>query len=348
MRAMSIVKVAKLAGCSHTTVSRVINQKPGVSVAAAARVQSAMRKLGYIPPVKRRGPQPKTSRGVRTGTIAVLMIGTDATPLVAPVTASAIHAVENALGERGYSMTLGQVRDNARLPSVVDRGEIDGLILHGNPPSGELAEKLRRFPAVWMMSARSRTGYWGDRVSTDNAAIGRQAAGYLVDRGHQRLAFLYVDATHLGFVDRAEAFCQAATEAGVDCEIVRDSESPGFKPGDFRAEREFINGLIDRFAELPERPTGLFVARGQATPMVFEALRGRGIEPGRDVTVVACDNDPMLAGLSPQIATIDIRPDRIGALAVDQLMQRIDKPELHARTNTLVEPALIDILANAG
>ncbi|MBB6428393.1 LacI family DNA-binding transcriptional regulator [Algisphaera agarilytica] len=341
---MSIVEVAKLAGCSHTTVSRVINQKPGVSVEVASRVQAAMRKLSYVPPVKRRGPQPKSGRAARTGNVAVLMIGTEATPLIAPASAAAIHAVETALGDQGYSMTLGQVRDNTRLPSVVDRGEIDGLILHGNAPRGEFAEKLRRFPAVWVMSARSRSGYWGDRVVTDNDAIGRLAAEYLIDRGHRRVAFLYVDATHLGFPVRAESFAQAAEDAGVACEIIRDQESPSFAAGDFRAKREFINSLIDRLAALPEPPTGLFVPRGQMTPMVFEALRSRVIEPGRDVTVVACDNDPMLAGLSPQIATIDIRPDRIGTLAVEQLMQRIDKPEIYARANILVEPTLVDLV----
>lgn len=340
---MSIVEVAKLAGCSHTTVSRVINQKPGVSAEVASRVQAAMRKLSYIPPVKRRGPQPKSQRTIRTGNVAVLMIGTEATPLVAPVSAAAIHAVEDALGGRGYSMTLGQVRDESRLPSVVTRGDVDGLILHGKPPSVELADRLKRFPAVWMMSPRSQSGYWGDRVAPDNTAIGQLAAEYLIDRGHQRIAFLYVDATHLGFAGRAEAFCHAAREAGIACDMVHvEDDAADYNPGDFRAQRELINSLIDRFVDLPDRPTGLFVPRGQTTLMVFEALRQRGIEPGKGVTVIACDNDPTLAGLSPQIATIDVRPDRVGKQAVEQLMNRIEKPELYARATILIEPTLVD------
>ncbi|MEM6854285.1 MAG: substrate-binding domain-containing protein, partial [Planctomycetota bacterium] len=67
-----------------------------------------------------------------------------------------------------------------------------------------------------------------------------------------------------------------------------------------------------------------------------------GIEPGKGVTVIACDNDPALAGLNPQIATIDVRPDRIGKQAVEQLMSRIEKPELYARANILIEPTLVD------
>lgn len=340
---MSIVQVAKLAGCSHTTVSRVINQKPGVSDEAATRVQAAIRKLNYVPPVKRRGPQRKGGRRARTGNVAVLMFGAEATPLVAPVASAAIHAIEEALGAEGYSMSFGKVRDEARLPAIVARGDVDGLILHGEAPSPAVADRLQRMPGVWIMSPRGKSGYWGDRVSFDNPAIGRAAAEHLIDHGHKRIGFLYLDATHLGFRHRADAFAEAAHDAGVVCETLRGERPPDYTPGDFRAERAYIDHLVARYADMPDRPTGLFVPRGQATLMVFEALRSRGIEPRRDVAVIACDTDPALAGLSPQIPTLDVRPDRLGQQAVEQLLRRIDKPDPFTRVNILIEPTLIDI-----
>ena len=343
---MSIVEVAKLAGCSHTTVSRVINQKPGVSAEVTGRVQAAMQKLRYVPPVKRRGPVPKNSRSARTGNVAVLMFGTNATPLASPVSAAAIHAVEDELGNHGYSMSLGQVAEQSdgavRLPSVVTRGDIDGLILHGKPPRREQAAVLQRFPAVWIMSPRSPSGYWGDRVCPDNAAIGRSAAEYLINRGHERIGFLYVDAAHLGFPARAAAFVQAANDAGIASDVIRCPDEPAPTSGDFRALRRYIDSVIDRYMELPDRPSGLFVPRGQTTLMVFEALRSRGVEPGTGVTLIACDNDPVLGGLSPQIATLDVQPNHIGRCAVDQLMQRMQKPEPFARADILVQPLLVE------
>lgn len=338
---MSIIEVAKLAGCSHTTVSRVINQKPGVSEAAALKVQAAMRKLGYTPPARRRGPQPKSRKAIRTGNVALLMFGTEATPMVAPVAAAVMHSVEEALGNHGFTMALGQVKDGLRIPPAVANGNVDGLILHGNPPSGELADRLKRYPAVWVMSPRARTGYWGDRVCPDNEAIGRMAADYLIERGHERIAFLGVDVTHLGFHARSQAFTDAAQDAGVAVEVVTQENGQEYRPGDLVAERRVIHTMIERFASLPERPTGLFVPRGQATLMVYEALRAHGIEPGRGVTIVACDSDPTLAGLNPQIATVDVRPDRIGTQAVNQLMRHLEKPMPHAKATILVEPSLI-------
>ena len=339
---MSIVEVAKLAGCSTATVSRVLNRRAGVSDEAAARVQDAAKQLNYRLPANRPGPQPKAERVVRTGHVAFLMFGTDANSLAAPTAASVVNAVENTLASQAYSMTLSQVRDETRLPPMVQRGEVDGLILHGLPPSDRLARKLRGLPAVWVMSPRDTSGYWGDRVAPDNKAVGATAAEYLITRGHSRIALLGANAGHRGFAQRSSAFERAAAAAGVTCHIVQSDRPAGYRVGDFRSERQYIDLLIQRFAQLPRSTTGLFVPRAQTTSMVFEALRAQGLEPGRDVTIVACDNDPTLPGLNPQIATIDVRPDLVGRSAVDQLMRRIDHPEPFSRSLVLIEPALLE------
>lgn len=338
---MSILEVAKLAKCSHATVSRVINRQPGVSEGAATRVMAAMRELGYTPPIKRRGPQPKSQASMRTGNVALLQFGTDASPMVSPVAAIAIHAVEEALGDLGFSLTLGQAKNGSRVPAIVTRGEVDGLILHGEPPSQEMADRLMRYPAVWILSPRGHRGYWGDRVAPDHYAIGRCAADHLIEQGHKRIAFLMVDKSHLGYAERARAFCETAEDAGVSAVTVSDDDLPDNKHCDAQLARKTVYTSIENLAKLADRPTGVFVPKGQTTVMVYEALRKYGIEPGKDVSVIACDNDPTLAGLNPPVATVDVRPARIGRLAVEQLLRRIDKPEPDARTTILVEPGLV-------
>ena len=338
---MSIVKVAQLAGCSTATVSRVLNRRPGVSDDAAARVHEAARQLNYRPPTLRRGPQPKTPRPVSFGHVAFLLFGTRANPLAAPTAAAVVDAVETALRRQVTSMTLARIQDEDRLPSIVEQGRVDGLILHGLPPRPELARRLQKLPAVWVMTPRAANGYWGDRVAPDNAAVGRMAADYLMARGHDRIALLGVSGGHLGFAQRCAAFEETAAAAGVTCHLI-DAGGPGGDDEDFAKQRRGIDALIDAFCRLTERPTGLFVPRGRAMPMVFEALRLRGLEPGRDLTVIACDNDPALAGLTPPIATIDVRPDLVGRSAVDQLMRRIETPEAFSRASVLIEPTLLE------
>ncbi len=340
---MSIVQVAKLAGLSHATVSRVINDRPGVSDSAAERVRAAMKKLGYSPPAKRRGPVPKDRPNVRSGSVAVLFLGTDRTPMRAPVAALAVDAVESALAELGLNMTLAKVGDDGRLPPAVSKGEVDGLILHGFPPDETVADKLREFPSVWMMSRRTESGDWGDRVAPDNEAVGRMAAEHLIGSGHETLAFLRIEESHRGFMDREHGFVAAVKEAGARC-VVLDAACQN--PDDAHpseVDRAALEGVIEELDTKSPRPTALFVPRGRWTFMVYEAMREIGLEPGRDVEVVACDNDPILRALSPAPAAIDIQPDLIGAEAVRQLLRRLEEPDSRSMSRAVlwIQPRLV-------
>lgn len=338
---MSISQVAKLAGVSHATVSRVINDRPGVSQDLTRRVRDAMKRLNYTPPAKRRGPKPKSRTGVRTGNIALMFVGTDPTLVVAPVTALVLHAAEEALAERGFNMIVGQLSDNDRLPPTVANGQVDGLLMHGFPPSAKMAEALIRYPTVWMLSQRRQRGYWGDRVAPDNQAIGRFAAEYLVERSHKHLACLHCNTTHIGFEVRAQAFVDWARDAGVGtATVIRDPGSDQMSQQQ-QDSQEYIDTLIDQMLELSPRPTGLFVPRDPLAIKVYRSLRERGVEPGRDITIISCDNNVILAGLNPRPATIDVRPDVIGARAVDQLIWRMENPFTPVRSICLVEPRLI-------
>ena len=338
---MSISEVAKLAGVSHATVSRVINHRPGVSVDMTRKVQDAMKRLNYTPPAKRRGPRPKARSGVRTGNIALLFVGTDPALVVAPVAAGVLHAAEEALAERGFNMIVGQLNDTDRLPPTVAKGQVDGILMHGYPPSGTINETLRRFPTVWMLSQRQQRGYWGDRVAPDNQAIGRVAAEYLVERAHKHVAFLHCNTTHLGFGVRAQSFIGWAKDSGVTtATLIRDDDAT---PHSLAQEdtQEKIDLLVQKLLELTPRPTGLFVPRDTVAVKVYRSLRNQGVEPGKDITIISCDNNTILSGLSPRPATIDIRPDVIGSRAVDQLIWRMEHPSTPVRSICLVEPRLI-------
>ena len=338
---MSIVEVAKVAGLSHSTVSRVINKRPGVAPETVEAVHRAMRQLGYTPPAKRRGPKPRDRERAVTGTVGLLMVGTDAMFARAPVTAAVFHGAEKALTDRGYNLVVGQVGEDSRLPPTVSDGRIDGLLLHGYAPPAQLRERLRNFPSVWLLSQRSSRGYWGDRVSPDNEFIGRVAAERLVSQGHRRLAYMYFSPTHMGFRSRAESFVETAEELGATVELVGDL--PGGRCAHWREElgEHETEQVIDQLLALRPRPTGVFVPRDRLTVKVYRALRQHGVEPGRDIELVSCDNEPILEALDPRPATIDVRAETIGAVAVEQLLHRAAEPTPLTRSLITVEPRLI-------
>lgn len=338
---MSIVEVAKAAGLSHSTVSRVINRRPGVAPETAAAVREAMRSLGYTPPAKRRGPKPKDHLKIETGNIGLLMVGTDAMFARAPVTAAVFHAAEKAIARHGFNLIVGQVDDEVRLPPDVARGRVDGLLLHGYPPSAEMRRRLERHPSVWMLSQRSSRGYFGDRVCPDNELIGRLAAEHLTRAGHTRLAYMYFSATHMGFRTRAEAFQETAEEYGASVELIAENPS-GSRP---RRKEEFgiaqTEELVERLLSLDPMPTGVFVPRDRLAVRLYRCLREQGIEPGRDLEIVSCDNEPILEALDPRPTTIDVGAGLIGDRAVEQLLDRMRRPGERTRALITVEPRII-------
>lgn len=341
---MSIVEVAKAAGTSHATVSRVINKRGGVSPKTTAAVLEAMDRLGYQPAPVRRGPKPRptSSNQKESATVGLLWFGTDAAFARAPVATLVLHGVERAIGEAGSNLLVSQIDRNApKLPSWIDSGQVNGLLLHGQPPPEPIASLLSRLPSVWLLSARESTGYWGDRVAPDNHAIGAIAARYLLDQGHRRLAYLFLDPTHCGFEQRREAFVGIAEQRDAQVTIV----SPRDVSGKIHSEPRFTAARIDEalttLFDSPERPTGLFVPSDRLVAVVYGRLRAMGLEPQRDVQIISCDNEWSLDALVPRPATIDLRPELIGRTAVDQLMLRLKEPNPHVRSTLTVQPYLV-------
>lgn len=339
---MSMVVVAKLAGVSHATVSRVINGRSDVSADSVQRVRDAMQRLRYVPPARRRGPKPKASK-VRTGNIGVLFVSETPTLATSPITAFALHAIEQEAAARGFGVMLGQVTAAGSLPQSMVAGQVDGLLMHGLPPSQEVQKKLSRYSAcVWLLSQRRQRGYWGDRVSPDNHKIGVLACQYLVERGHQRIAAIDCDPSHFGFAARTQGFEEAAREAGAVFKTLTDGRAMLERDQSSANGGTQYNAIVDQLLATPgPMPTGLFIPRDVLTIQLYRVLRRRGFEPGRDIEIVSCDNLPALDALDPRPTTIDVRPDEIGRRAVEQLIWRINQRDAPLNVTSLVEPRLV-------
>src|SRR5215831_10072941 len=107
---MSIVAVAKVAGVSKSTVSRVINNAPDVKPEVARLVLDAMRKIGYQPSPVRPGPKTSDRRGVRAGNVLLLAPGFSAAELYQlPVFPTILHGVEQEAVDAGLSLSLASL-----------------------------------------------------------------------------------------------------------------------------------------------------------------------------------------------------------------------------------------------
>ncbi len=340
---MSITEVARLAGVAHGTVSRLINDRGGVAEETAQRIRKAMRQLGYRPPPpdRRRGRKPAPA-GIRTGNIGLLLVGISRGFIERPGVDTAVATMERLLRQHGLNMVLTYAADFHDLPPIITKRKVDGLFLVGETQDS-LPKSYRSLPAIWVLSSHARRHRWADHVLPDNREIGSLAADYLADQRHRRVAFLNDQPKHPGFADRGDSFAAAAKARQLDVSLfVADVDSKDDRQGPWGegcVSRQAA--LVDRWRKSSRRPTGLFVPSDEQTARLYPLLRDRAIRPGKDCTIVSCDNqDLWLRNLSPRPASIDLNFDLIGQHAVDQLLQRIRHPERPAGTRILVAPRL--------
>lgn len=331
---MSITKVAKLAGVSSSTVSRVINNHPRVAPETIESVRKAMEELSYAPSDRRPGPKPASRMATN---VKFLVLGA-ARGSSTPGFSELLSGVSQAVSMHGMRLSFSHVPDDKAFAAELRTEPVHGLLLHGRAPELSAADLLRNLPTVWVMGNRTRPT-WGDQVMPDSFAIGELAANLLLQRGHKKLAFLNLEACFWPFRLYQHAFEDTCRQADVACRsFVCDRAHVGtyWEPHDPAAVDQIVTGLLK---ESP-RPTGIFVADDMQVAQIQPELQRRGVEigPGK-VEIVSCNNElPYLASLSPRPTSIDIRLAAIGHRAVEQLCWRLNHREVKERFNVLVHP----------
>ncbi len=337
----SIVSIAEAVGVSKSTVSRVINDVPGVRPEVARAVRDQMQQMGYRPPARRRGPKPASRRGIRTGNILFLMLGYNSTEFYrAPVFPSLLHGIESAVRQAGLNLVLAGADPTSVVPAALCGNNVDGVLIvdRARSMSRAVADRLATMPVVVVMRKQLNYAQPVDSVLYNNAAVGAIAAQYLIGRGHKHVAFLNDAPSHEAFIVRHKAFVDSAHKAGVKiAEIVSDHASRN------RPDAYYTIQLAKRLAEMKDRPTGMFIPTDAMAPDLYMELRQNGIQPGRDIDVISCDNEQQfLDQLDPRPASIDINLELVARRGVEQLLWRIANPNSNNNLSIFIEPRVIE------
>ncbi len=338
---VSISDVAKKAGVSTSTVSRVINGHPRVAAETAMAVRQAMGELGYVPSENRPGPKPANRAAAAKLTVAFITFGSSNRGDT-PGFEQLIRGVSEAVNKNSLTLAIFHHQDPARLPDRLTDTPVHGLLLHGAVPSPDVQAKLAKIPAVWLMTNRKRPT-WGDQVMPNHYEIGKLAAEYLQNRGHKHLAFLNMDASHWAFQLYYHAFAAAAEQ--LDISVARVDETGGENVDHwFKYAPETVERLVERYLSMNPRPTGLMVADDMQTALVQPVLQRKGVKigPGK-VEIISVNNElPYLIGLRPWPTVVDIRASVIGARGLSQLRWRMENPDVPDHIVMLVQPHLVE------
>ncbi|MDG2385112.1 MAG: LacI family DNA-binding transcriptional regulator [Pirellulaceae bacterium] len=342
----TVKDVARSADVSIGTVSRVLSGEPNVTKETTARVMKAVEQLGYSRLRKRK----TIAAGQRLArkNIAMLLLGMDRSLASLPSVACGIHGAESALSGVGANVLLSDLPCVDEVPKVIAARNLHGLLaksaLQGNlveSADEKLIDRLRQIPTAWFLG-RPQGADWGDAVEANDADVGRIAAEHLLNKGHRRIAILDPKPIHVAHGQRCASFAGYATQHGAIVEMVLGDQSAANFPSRPVADVALVDDLVGKLLEHPNRPTAVFCPADCISAMVYRACGRRGLQVGKDLSLISCNNElPLLTGLYPEVTTIDICAEQIGQQAVEQLIWRLAHPSPPPVT-IWVQPRLVE------
>lgn len=328
--------VARLAGCSYQTVSRVVNNKGAVSETTRERVMAAITELGY-----RRNGAALALKTARSGAIGVV---TDSSWRYGPM--GALHGIETAAREAGKHVMLS-VHDRqsfGSLESGLDTFRdafVDGIIVIA-PLAREAELALRAIDTsgwasglpIVVLAAELAPLPHAVVVSEDQREGALRAVTHLVELGHSNIAHVAGHQDWLEGQARLRGWQQALEEHGLCI--------PDHIPGDWSGESGYRAGL--HVAGMAERPTAVFVASDLMALGMMRAFNEHGLRVPQDISVIGFDDHEFAAQFTPPLTTVRQDFAALGRLCLSSLQnsnpgpRRVISPTLVLRDSTAAPP----------
>lgn len=314
--AVTIVDVARAAGVSHSTVSRVLNNHPYIKDETRERVEAALESLGYVANLRARG-----LAGGRLGVIGLVVLDLESSYIT-----EVVRSVDTALADNGLDLMLCTTHHRARREtSYVSRlsvGVVDGLIVVLPTDADRYAQDLadRAFPFVLLDHAGTPLA---NTIISDNAAGTRMAIEHLAGLGHRRIAAITGDLAVRAGHDRLEAFQRAVADLGLDPDPNLVAPGDFLEDGGYRA----MSSLLD----LVRPPSAVFTSSDTAAIGALRAANERGLNVPGDLSIIGFDDIPEANRTNPPLTTIRQPLAELGRRAVQLLLEKIEEP---ARTPT--------------
>jgi DNA-binding LacI/PurR family transcriptional regulator len=320
--------VARRAGVSHQTVSRVLNDHPNVRPETKERVLQAIDELAY-----RRNSSARALVTRRTNTLGVVAFDTT---LYGP--ASTLYGIEHAAREAGYFISIVSLKTitaksvSEALDYLAEQS-VDGVIVIA--PQRTAVEALASLPAEVPVVA-VEGGHAPDRpvVCVDQRAGATAATQHLLDLGHRTVWHVAGPLDWLEADHRQSAWRAALTAAGASQpEVLHGDWSPrsGYDAGRKLAEYRRAGADV----------TAVFVANDQMALGVLRAFREAGIDVPADVSVVGFDDIPEAEFFPPPLTTVRQDFAAVGRNSIGVLLDRIETGPAHPPPRVVVPASLI-------
>ncbi|MCC6681031.1 MAG: LacI family DNA-binding transcriptional regulator [Phycisphaeraceae bacterium] len=305
---------------SKSTVSRVINGRPGPSMRTVHKVNSIVERTGYtLAPIDQRPGVPKSvGASLCYRQVALIMVDQGYSSS-SELFVQLLMGIGTALADQGLGLIMAN--HPHRLPPIVRRGMIDGMLLAGSHPSQDMMAALPKVPAVWLTSYLTPHH---THVMLGNEVAGQIAAKYLHKNTRGLLAYVSIESQHLALAQRNHAFVFTLNEVGRKFVELKPCHERPLQLAAIPQIKQALLPVADQIAQLGPSLTGLFCSCDQITAALYPLLIRRGIRPMQDFLIISCGHHTSyLAGLDPQPISIDLCEQVVGRRAVEQLISII-------------------------
>lgn len=321
-----LAEVARKVGVSEATVSRVLNDKPGVSEPTRRAVLTALDVLGYERPTKLRGERPR-------------LVGLVLPELSNPIFPAFAEVVGGALAQNGYTpvlctQTAGGISEADYIDLLLQQ-QVSGVVFAGGLYTQEAGahdhyEKLRdvKLPTVLVSAPVDGLGF--PAVSCDDAVATQLAVRHLVQLGHTRIGFVLGPKDHVPSRRKFESATRELARAGIEFDpdtVVRSLYS--LESGQAAATRLLQTGV-----------TGIVCASDPLALGVIRAVRRAGLRVPEDVSVVGYDDSALMGCVEPPLTTVRQPIEPMGRMVMELLTQQIAGESI-APEEFLFEPELV-------
>lgn len=307
-RSTTIRDVARAAGVSVSTVSRVLNDKDDVAPETSQRIRDVIAGLGYTSSLAAR-----SMRSHQTGVIGVVV-----PDLEDPFCIQVVKGIHHAIVDLHYDLiayTSGSIKQHSRAQgeqryvSLLNGSITDGIII--------VTPAATRFSTSAPLVAIDPNNDCSDcfTVTATNRAGAVDAVAYLVGLGHRRIGFIGGRLDLRCAQQRLEGYTAVLSQAGIalDPDLVAT--------GDF--SRATGRACARQLLSLPKPPTAIFAANDQSAMGAIEAANEVGRRVPDDLSVVGFDNIPEGGYLRPALTTVDQFIARMGYVSAEMLIRQI-------------------------
>lgn len=307
---VSISQVAAHAGVSVATVSRVLNASQAVRESTRARVTASIHALGYR--------VNQLARSLRTDESRLLLVMVP--DIGNPFYAQIVQGIDEAVQARSYALLLCETNGDPfrerRYLDLLHTRRADGAICL-DPDTVQQARQAEALHFPWVACCEFDRGAGIPYAGIDNRAAAREAAAYLLDKGHCRIAFVNSDTRYMYARERLQGYIDALAAAGIEVEDEYLVRAEGL---DFAAGRSAVAGLL----ALTDPPTAIFAVSDTLALGVMRGLHDSGLSVPGDMAVMGFDDIDLARQTCPSLTTVAQPMRDLGRHAAALLLRRLD------------------------